>query len=722
MKKILFIFLLTVTLGGCGYYNTFYNARKYYKAADYDKTLEKCDKIIASEKYSSLHDDAWFLKGKALAQMGRTEEAKAPFKKILADFSDSRFVSESRMSLFFIYLADGDYSTAYRFISGINAEFDDSDSAVNFAKVLFLMGRKTELQAFSQRLGQKDDAGRETAVYDRILREEYDGIIPLVRDISDAGKRDAVARNAYIMTLDNGLTPFMDPASIKKYSFVAELTKEGLTADRILSLMAGFDALDPVYGLVICGRLMDYYLEREETEFAKIIALKIKDTGARKIDQNREYVLRNTFSQVKYSNLPQDWSLFLTDNTKFYLFDKIQNMYQLRDERWEDVNAETPPINVESYEHHIWDSLNRRWIFFDHDQREWAYLDGKDFSWGRIKVDGDDLPVMNAKRLYYSNREIYYFGALDTVYRVTLNGRDKASVTQIDIHGILPALTGYTLIDFVKYGYFVVIGGKEGEAVNYSVFYLNIKDKIPEWEEGYLNAPVLLSGYVIVPYNTTSNVVLFLWDEKDYEEVRGALVARFDPQDVRLDLNEVTRDFETIPDFFEYEQDSLSGSTNSIHYVNMNDAFNRLMIYRLTLAVTSRSSTDAVRDTDTGANALKTDILFRDGRTRGDIDNLVESVTRLDQEMKRPVRNNRLIGDILYADLGHPALASVYYESYLGDFPDDAHVLYAMAYIKYRYLNDSDGAREYLRRFDESHDGSGLLGESAEQLRVILSR
>jgi len=223
-------------------------------------------------------------------------------------------------------------------------------------------------------------------------------------------------------------------------------------------------------------------------------------------------------------------------------------------------------------------------------------------------------------------------------------------------------LTGYTLIDFVKYGYFVVIGGKEGEAVNYSVFYLNIKDKIPEWEEGYLNAPVLLSDYVIVPYNTTSNVVLFLWDEKDYEEVRGALVARFDPQDVRLDLNEVTRDFETIPDFFEYEQDSLSGSTNSIHYVNMNDAFNRLMIYRLTLAVTSRSSTDAVRDTDTGANALKTDILFRDGRTRGDIDNLVESVTRLDQEMKRPVRNNRLIGDILYADLGHPALASVYYE------------------------------------------------------------
>ncbi|MEO0293631.1 MAG: tetratricopeptide repeat protein [candidate division WOR-3 bacterium] len=112
MKKFFLFFLFFI---GCVYYNTFYNAEKYFEEKNYDKSIKKCKKIIERFQDSEYVDDAFFLMGKSYFYLNNLDEAKASFKQLVEYFPGSPFTDE-----------------AYLFLGKIAVEKRDKDEALLF--------------------------------------------------------------------------------------------------------------------------------------------------------------------------------------------------------------------------------------------------------------------------------------------------------------------------------------------------------------------------------------------------------------------------------------------------------------------------------------------------------------------------------------------------------------------------------------------------------------
>ncbi|OQY27600.1 MAG: hypothetical protein B6244_10080 [Candidatus Cloacimonetes bacterium 4572_55] len=117
MNRILIMLLMLSTLTGCVYFNTFYNAKKFYKEADdlsrnssdkpsrqqldlYDKCIERCARIIQENKKSRYRDDALFLMGKSFLGKQRPDDlfkATNTFEQLIANYPNSKFVDEASL-------------------------------------------------------------------------------------------------------------------------------------------------------------------------------------------------------------------------------------------------------------------------------------------------------------------------------------------------------------------------------------------------------------------------------------------------------------------------------------------------------------------------------------------------------------------------------------------------------------------------------------------------
>ena len=104
---------LTVMLSSCAYFNTFYNAQKYFEAAqarpltnqgrpnsqaieEYNKVIRKCGVILTEYKDSKWVDDALFLLAKALYFRGNNQiQALEKFEDLINFYPDSPYVPES---------------------------------------------------------------------------------------------------------------------------------------------------------------------------------------------------------------------------------------------------------------------------------------------------------------------------------------------------------------------------------------------------------------------------------------------------------------------------------------------------------------------------------------------------------------------------------------------------------------------------------------------------
>ena len=122
MKKLLLVFLF---LPGCVYYNTFYNAEKYYNAENYSKSIEKCKKILDRHQGSDYIDDAIFLMGKSYYYSKKPDEAKKSFRRIIDFFPNSPFREESYLFLGKIAIEKKNLDEAIIFLDKI-ADSDDT--------------------------------------------------------------------------------------------------------------------------------------------------------------------------------------------------------------------------------------------------------------------------------------------------------------------------------------------------------------------------------------------------------------------------------------------------------------------------------------------------------------------------------------------------------------------------------------------------------------------
>lgn len=136
---ILFVFLTTE----CAYYNTFFNAKKYFNEAEkertkrlenikkkgqgdqqninrptsnelknYDKSIEKASKVLEIYPKSKYIDDALFLLGKCFYRKEDYPKAKRKFLELIENFPRSIFVSGSQLWLGKTNIELRDYETA----------------------------------------------------------------------------------------------------------------------------------------------------------------------------------------------------------------------------------------------------------------------------------------------------------------------------------------------------------------------------------------------------------------------------------------------------------------------------------------------------------------------------------------------------------------------------------------------------------------------------------
>ncbi len=725
MKKIILTAVLAALLSSCGYYNTFYNARKYYNESEYNMTLEKCEKLLSKEKYSKLHDDALFYKGKAYVGLRDYNSAIDAYETMVNDFPDSKYVREAQKELFQLYFSRNELGSALKYIHVFDDEGDIA--AIDYAKILFVTGKRDKLKQLSDRKGDKTDTGLEIAVYSALAFHDDDRVTALIGRFSSEKKREEMAEKVFIHSLNSELLNYMSEKSRTLYQPVADCLKKETGKDQLIENLKSFDELDDEYTILLTRKLYEYFLNSGQYEFARFTALKVQSLLEAEQEQNYAVTLSNTFSQIKYMDQPNDVEVYFTDGKDFYIYDKDQQLFSIQNGMWEQVIAEEPPRTVSSYENLIWNSLNRRWVMFDHDDTKWDALNKKDLTWSTINVEGDELPLMNKKNIYTYSRNIYYFAGVDRYYRMYLEGSDRVVVTEKKISGTLPNITGYTVLDLTRYNYLALIGGKSGESINYSVYFLNLNDENPKWEEKYVDSPVLMSNYVWVPYASRGRIILYYWDSSDYDEVKGALSVSFKSEDVSLDIYKIQGDFKTIPKFFYYENDLSSTRTNFIHYMDTTAAYNQLLIYQYAGSISYKTDNTQAILKRGGLNNTQeeknVDLIFIKSGESVDLREEIKALAAISRVNVQDPRSEKEIGDLMISGIKRPLIAMGHYERYIEREPRDVQVLYALAFLNYKYTGDTEKAAAYLDRFFQAYEGgSGILLDKAEGLKKVLQQ
>ncbi|MCD4797003.1 MAG: tetratricopeptide repeat protein, partial [Candidatus Cloacimonetes bacterium] len=121
-KNIFFIILGTLIFSGCVYYNTFFNAKKYFAEAqeiglkengkptsnainNYNKAIKKCGVVLSDYKDSKYADDALFLMARSLFYIGRNyTQAIEKFEDLIKFYPESEFAADAK-----IYIARAKY-------------------------------------------------------------------------------------------------------------------------------------------------------------------------------------------------------------------------------------------------------------------------------------------------------------------------------------------------------------------------------------------------------------------------------------------------------------------------------------------------------------------------------------------------------------------------------------------------------------------------------------
>jgi TolA-binding protein len=123
--------LCGLVLLGCAYFNTFYNAKKQFRAAEkaylekppeveissnqrqlYEEAIKKASKILVFYPNSKYVDDALFLMGKSYFRMQELGKARRKFEELLANYPQSTFRFEAGYLLGTVYFYNEEPSKA----------------------------------------------------------------------------------------------------------------------------------------------------------------------------------------------------------------------------------------------------------------------------------------------------------------------------------------------------------------------------------------------------------------------------------------------------------------------------------------------------------------------------------------------------------------------------------------------------------------------------------
>jgi len=114
VRKIKIIPLIAILLfTGCAYFNTFYNAKKYFNEAErsyskthritpkerreYEKVIEKCSKILEFYPNSKYVDDALYLMAISYLRIGNRHKARRKFEELFKFYPNSKYIPKAKV-------------------------------------------------------------------------------------------------------------------------------------------------------------------------------------------------------------------------------------------------------------------------------------------------------------------------------------------------------------------------------------------------------------------------------------------------------------------------------------------------------------------------------------------------------------------------------------------------------------------------------------------------
>ncbi len=156
-----FLILLLIYFSSCAYFNTFYNAKVYFKeaekifyaqgrntpeaAAKYNKVIEKCLKIFEYYKTSSYVDDALYLSAISYKRIGDYTKARTKFEELYRFFPDSPYAVKALPEYSELLLTLGMTDEVRGLMRKYPAAFRSSESLPVKIKMLFMEGRYNDV-------------------------------------------------------------------------------------------------------------------------------------------------------------------------------------------------------------------------------------------------------------------------------------------------------------------------------------------------------------------------------------------------------------------------------------------------------------------------------------------------------------------------------------------------------------------------------------------------
>ena len=332
VRSILTISGMMILLSGCAYYNTFYNAEQAFEDAEkiieetkkqeegdipqqakklLSQSIEKSRKVIEEYPNSKYVDDAFFLVGKSSFIKGDYKYAERHFKKILSEYPQSKFSTESNIWLAYTYLRMN--------------EFDSTNAAITQIK-----NSKVKLEKYHKQLLYQIQG--ELAVLQGSIDDAYKNFEEAIKFASTDGKKAAMVEDLVKISEKNQdyekAIYFLEKldiyaqsdeikhdAKLKWMKYNRQLGNLENVQDEIDKLLNRSD-YEPLY-LALELERAKILLSQGNIEEAKENFLYIVDNNSKKKETAEAYYLLGLY------NLQHNWDL---DKAKEYL-DKVKLEY-----------------------------------------------------------------------------------------------------------------------------------------------------------------------------------------------------------------------------------------------------------------------------------------------------------------------------------------------------------------------------------------------------------
>ncbi|MDD3804196.1 MAG: tetratricopeptide repeat protein [bacterium] len=169
--RIAFVVLVVLAVTSCAYFNTFYNAQKYYEdgvrplqnggsvnTALLDKSIEKSSKILQFHSKSEYVDDALMLIGKAYMYNREYTKAIRKFTELLEYFPNSKFSEDGLFYMGKTYLLQGESEIAKTIFLQVAARNKSRRIEAASECIGIMLEKKSfgEADSFINQLSEKD--------------------------------------------------------------------------------------------------------------------------------------------------------------------------------------------------------------------------------------------------------------------------------------------------------------------------------------------------------------------------------------------------------------------------------------------------------------------------------------------------------------------------------------------------------------------------------------